>query len=616
MLEQTTPTVRTLVELLRLQAGRYGNKVAFSFAPDGKRVITRLTYYELDTKARAIAASLQHHGAAGQRVLVICRPGLDSILGIFGCLYAGAVAVPVDTPIASLKPVASDAQAGFVLATSATRTQLQAVAADMSGMSSLRWRPTDQVTGNPEDWEVPDVVPSTTALIRYTSESAESPKGVAVTHDNLIHNLEAIRRAWRGDENAKSVCFLPQQHDLGLIGGVLEMIYIGCSTVLMSPIVVAQRPMAWLEAMSQYRATTAAAPDAAYRLCVKHSDAAQRAALDLSHWSTAAISSEQIHATTMQEFADAFAPAGFRLEAFRPAYGLAEATLLVTGDPGPAVAGVRYVDGAALGENRAVDATPDDAAAVALVSCGPPVYGQRVMIVDPETRRQLGPDQVGEIWVSGPSVAQGYWARPVENAHTFAGFLADTGEGPFLRTGDLGFLCKDELFVTGRWSDLITLGDSTYYPNNIEPTVQACHPALLADRGAVVAVQSKPGADNHLVVLQEVDYRQQVAETEYAGIIDVIRAAITEQHGIEAHDVLLVPAMRLPTTSSGKIQRGECRRQFLDGALGPVAQWHAPEVPVTRAKNPPTGASALARMLAAGLTQRQQHGTPPTGSNG
>ncbi|MCV7386011.1 fatty acyl-AMP ligase [Mycolicibacter longobardus] len=615
MPEQITPPVHTLVDLLRLQADRYGDKVAFSFAPDGKQITARLTYRELDTKARAIATDLQHQGAAGQRALVICRPGLDSIVSFFGCFYAGAIAVPVDTPLARLKLVAPDAQAPFAVATSDTRTQLQSLAADVPGMSGLRWCATDQVNGDPEDWEVPDVDPSTTALIQYTSGSTKSPKGVVVTHDNLIHNLEAIRRAWRGDENAKSVYFLPQQHDMGLIGGVLEMIYVGCSTVLMSPIVFFQRPMAWLEAMSRYRATTTAAPNAAYRLCVKHSNAAQRAALDLSHWSTAAISSEQIHATTMQEFAEAFAPAGFRLEAFRPAYGLAEATLLVTGDPGPAVAGVRYVDGAALGENRAVDTTPDDAAAVALVSCGPPVYGQRVMIVDPETRRQLGPDEVGEVWVSGPSVAQGYWARPVENAHTFAGFLADTGEGPFLRTGDLGFLCKDELFVTGRWSDLITLRDSTYYPNNIEPTVQACHPALLADRGAVVAVPSKPGADNHLVVLQEVDYRQQVAETEYAGIMDAIRAAITEQHGIEAHDVLLVPAMRLPTTSSGKIQRGECRRQFLNGALGPVAQWHAPEVPVARAKNPPTGASALARILATGLAQRQQPGTPPTGSS-
>lgn len=611
MLEQTTPTVRTLVELLRLQAERYGDKVAFSFAPDGKKVTARLSYRELDLRARAIAASLQGLGAAGQRVLVICRPGLDSIASIFGCFYAGAVAVPVDTPLARLKLVAPDAQAGFALATSDTRTQLQALAADVPGMSSLQWCATDQA-GDPGAWQTPDVDPDTTALIQYTSGSTKSPKGVVVTHANLIHNLEAVRRAWRGDENAKSLYFLPQQHDMGLIGGVLEMIYVGCSTVLMSPIAFFQRPMLWLEAMSAHRATTTAAPNAAYRLCVKHSTAAQRAALDLSHWSTAAISSEQVHASTMQEFAEAFAPAGFRLQAFRPAYGLAEATLLVTGDSGPGVAGVRYVDSAALGDNRAVDVTPD-ASAVALVSCGPPVHGQRVLIVDPETRRQLGPDEVGEIWVSGPSVAQGYWARPEEKAHTFAGFLADTGEGPFLRTGDLGFLCKDEVFVTGRWSDLITIDDSTYYPTNIEPTVQACSPALLADRGAAFAVQPKPGADNHLVVVQEVDYQQQVAEAEFAGIMASIRAAISEQHGIEAHDVLLVPAMRVPTTSSGKIRRGECRQQFLDGRLEALAEWHAPAVPVERNAGA-TGASALARMIVSGLAQRQQQSGPPRSS--
>lgn len=612
MPEQTTPTARTLVELLQLQADRYGDKVAFSFAPDGKTTTARLTYRELDTKARAIASSLQHQGAAGERVLVICRPGLDSIVSFFGCFYAGAVAVPVDTPLTRLKLVAPDAQAGFAVATSDTRTQLQAVAADVPGMSALRWCATDQITDDPEDWEAPDVDPSTTALIQYTSGSTNSPKGVVVTHDNLMHNLEAIRRAWRGDENAKSVYFLPQQHDMGLIGGVLEMIYVGCSTVLMSPIAFFQRPLLWLEAMSRHRATTTAAPNAAYRMCVKQSTAAQRAALDLSHWSTAAISSEQVQAATMQEFADAFAPAGFRLEAFRPAYGLAEATLLVTGDPGPGVAGARYVDGAALAENQAIDATPD-AAAVALVSCGPPVYSQRVVIVDPETRRERGPDEVGEIWVSGPSIAQGYWARPEENAHTFAGFLADTGEGPFLRTGDLGFLCKGEVFVTGRWSDLITIRDSNYYPTNIEPTVQACHPALLADRGAAFAVRPKSGADNHLVVVQEVDYQQQVPETEFAGILEAIRAAISAQHGVEARDVLLVPGMRLPTTSSGKIQRGQCREQFLNGKLEALAQWHAPAPPVDPPKSA-TGAGALARMVVNGLAQRQQlqREIPPT----
>ncbi|OBH21710.1 fatty acyl-AMP ligase [Mycolicibacter sinensis] len=610
MPEQPTPPVRSLVELLRLQADRFGDKIAFSFAPDGKKVTARLSYRELDTKARAIASALQHQGAAGQRVLVICRPGLDSIASLFGCFYAGAVAVPVDTPLARLKLVAPDAQAAFAVATSDTRTQLQALAADVPGMSTLQWCASDRA-GDPDDWTPPDADPSATALLQYTSGSTKSPKGVVLTHDNLMHNLEAIRRAWRGDENAKSVYFLPQQHDMGLIGGVLEMIYVGCSTVLMSPIAFFQRPLLWLEAMSAHRATTTAAPNAAYRLCVKHSTAAQRAALDLSRWSTAAISSEQVHASTMQEFAEAFAPAGFRLQAFRPAYGLAEATLLVSGDSGPAVAGVRYVDRDALAQNRAVDVTAD-ATAVPLVSCGPPVYGQRVVIVDPETRRQLGPDEVGEIWVSGPSVAQGYWARPKENAHTFAGFLAGTGEGPFLRTGDLGFLCRGEVFVTGRWSDLLTLHDSNYYPNNIEPTVQACHPALLADRGAVFAVQSKPNADSHLVVVQEVDHQHRVTEPELAGIIDGIRAAVSEQHGLEAHDVLLVPAMRLPTTSSGKIRRGECRQQFLDGNLEALAEWHAPAVPVERTPNA-TGAGALARMIVGGLAQlQQQRNTPPT----
>ncbi|MGV0624899.1 fatty acyl-AMP ligase [Mycolicibacter minnesotensis] len=617
MSEHTTSTAQTLVEMLRQQADRYGDKVAFSFAPDGNKIVTSLTYRELDAKARAVGSNLQQQGATGQRVLVICRPGLDSIISIFGCFYAGAIAVPVDTPLARLKLVAPDARATFAAATAATQTQLQMAAAEVPGMSDLRWCAIDRVD-DPEGWRTPEIDPSTVAMIQYTSGSTKAPKGVVVTHGNLMHNLESIRRAYHGDEIETAVYFLPQQHDMGLIGGVLEMIYVGCTTVLMSPIVFFQRPMAWLEAMSRFRANTTAAPNGSYRLCVKRSTPAERAALDLSHWTTAAISSEQIHASALQEFAEAFAPAGFRLQSFLPAYGLAEATLLVAADPSPEVAGVRYVDSTALSENRAVDATAE-AGAVPVVSCGPPVYGQRVVIADPETNRQLGPDEVGEIWVSGPSVAQGYWERPQENAHTFAGFLADTGEGPFLRTGDMGFLCKDEVFVTGRWKDLVTVDDSTYYPNNIEPTVQESHPGLLIDRGAVFSVQPKPHADARLVIVQELDYQQQITEAEYPGIIESIRAAVNEQHGLEAHDVLLVPAMRVPTTSSGKIQRGECRRQYLAGELQALAQWHAP-TPAEAPAEVPGMVGGLGKLIANSLAQKQkqvqQRQIPPTRTGG
>ncbi|ORW14883.1 fatty-acid--CoA ligase [Mycolicibacter nonchromogenicus] len=610
MPEEFLPNAHTLVDMLRIQADRYGDKVAFNFAPDGDKIMASLTYRELDDKARAVAADLQHQGAAGQRVLAICRPGLDSIISIFACFYAGAIAVPVDTPLARLKLVAPDARASFAVATSTTHNQMKAATADVDGMSGLKWCAIDQAT-DPDAWQAPDIDPNTVAMIQYTSGSTRSPKGVVVTHGNLMHNLESIRRAYHGHENETAVYFLPQQHDMGLIGGVLEMIYVGCTTVLMSPIVFFQRPMAWLEAMSRYRAHTTAAPNSAYRLCVKRSTPEQRAALDLSNWTTAASSSEQIHASTIQEFAEAFAPAGFKLPAFLACYGLAEATLLVSADPSPEVVGVRYVDSAALRENRAVDADPGNALPV--VSCGPPVYGQRVVIADPETHRQLGDDEVGEIWVSGPSVAQGYWERPKENAHSFEAYL-DTGEGPFLRSGDMGFLCKGEIFVTGRWNDLITIDDSNYYPNNIEPTVQACHPGLLVDRGAVFAVQPKPNADNRLVIVQELDYHQQVPDTQYPGIIKAIRAAVSEKHGLDPHDVLLVPGMRIPTTSSGKIQRSECRRQFLAGELEALAEWHAPKPPAVRSpQGGGAGAALLGRMIASGLAQRrQQGGTPPT----
>jgi acyl-CoA synthetase (AMP-forming)/AMP-acid ligase II len=291
---------------------------------------------------------------------------------------------------------------------------------------------------------------------------------------------------------------------------------------------------------------------------------------------------EPVRATSLAAFADAFAPAGFRLEAFTPVYGLAEATLLVSGQADSAAPGVRHLDRDALGEHRAVDVAPDHPNAAAVVSCGPPQDGQRVVIVDPVTRESSGPDVIGEIWISGPSVAQGYWGRPEETAQTFAGYVADTGEGPFLRSGDLGFLCAGELFITGRVQDLVSIDGHNYYPNDVEATVQDCHPMLMSGRGAVMATTPVQGAIEQLVVVQEID----PGATELDGIVGRVRTAIARHHGIEASAVVLVAPLSIPTTSSGKIQRGLCRRQFIDGGLAVVAEWRGP------LPDPPPPASA------------------------
>jgi acyl-CoA synthetase (AMP-forming)/AMP-acid ligase II len=630
MEENAAPPAHTLVDLLRRQADRYGDKVAFSFSYNGDgENVSELTYRELDLKARAIAARLQHQGAGGQRVLVFCRPGLGHIAGFFGCVYAGAIPVPVHERLAPrLASVIPDAQAGFALAAPETPAKLKTAVDDLVGVGEtppVRWGLTDAPVDDADNWVPPDIDTDTTALVQYTSGTTRAPKGIVVTHRNVLHNLETIHQAWHGDDREIAVYWLPQHHDMGLIGSILEMVYIGCTTVLMSPAAFIKRPMRWLEAISRHGATFTAAPNFAFDLCVEHSTPEQRATLDLSTLSTVMNGAEPVRPTTLRSFADAFGPAGFRPIAVMPIYGQAEATALISGgsdSPGPVT---QHIDRAALGQDRVVDATSEAPTAVALVSCGRPQGGQRVVIVNPETRDECGPDEVGEIWVTGPIVAQGYWNKPTETEQTFAAHLADTGQGPFLRTGDLGFLRSGELFVTGRCKDLVMVGGNNYYPNDIEATVQGCHSALSAGRGAVFSVMPESGAAEELTVVQEVDGH--VGEAEFRGIVGAIQTAIAEHHLIQAHTVVLVAPMQIPTTSSGKIQRGQCRQQFCDGELETVAEWYASSPSDDAAlsavflksftKNrDPRAADGLAKLVKAASAQQHRHPVEPELSEG
>ncbi|MGO8962191.1 SDR family NAD(P)-dependent oxidoreductase [Mycobacterium sp.] len=575
-------TAPTLLGQLQQQAARYRDRVAFSFSRDGEESqVSRLTYQELEIKARRIASSLQQQGAAGERVLVLCPPGLDFIAGLFGCLYAGAVAVPMHPPVRDhlvprVEAIVADVQPSFALSNAEMQARIMATVDGLVKGRPLRWCVTD-AAGDDAQWVPPDIDAGAVAMVQYTSGSTASPKGVVLTHGNLVHNLEAIRQAWKPgfDRHAKGVFWLPPYHDMGLIGGILETIYVGGTSALMPPSAFIKRPMRWLEAMSRHHALITAAPNFAYDMCVELSTPEERAALDLSHWSTAMCGAEPVRSATLQGFAEAFAPAEFRPEAFYPVYGLAEATLLVSGGSDSPVPVLRHIDRVALGERRIVEVAPENPSAATLVGCGKPRGGQQVIIVDPETRRPSGADEVGEIWVAGPSVAQGYWGRPEQTEEAFSAYLAETGRGPFFRTGDLGFFRSGELFVTGRRKDLIIIRGSNHYPEDIELTVQACHPALLRGRGAVFSVAPEPDIAEQLVVVQEVNH-DQIGEAELTQIVDAIRTAITEHHEIQADAVVLLKPLRIPTTSSGKIQRSACREQFLDGQLEAVVEWHTP----------------------------------------
>ncbi|MEZ0362621.1 SDR family NAD(P)-dependent oxidoreductase [Mycobacterium sp. pUA109] len=595
MPDQDGSARRTLVDLLQQQSARYRDKVAFGFSCDGDEHHTgQLTFRELDAAARRIASGLSRQGAAGNRVLLLCPPGLDFIAGMFGCLYAGAIAVPVHPPmrehlVPRVASIVADLQPDFALTTAAVHARIGATVDDLAGGRPLRWCVLDAADGDERTWVRPDVDADTVAMVQYTSGSTSAPKGVVLSHGNLMHNLETIRQAWNGDDDAVGVFWLPPFHDMGLIGSIFESLYVAATSYLMPPTAFIKRPMRWLEAISRHRGTITAAPNFAYDMCVELSSPEQRAALDLSSLSTAMCGAEPVQTATLRSFADAFAPAGFRPQAFHPVYGLAEATLLVSGGSDLPTPRVEHLDRAALRDNRVLQADADVADAATLVGCGKPRGGQQVIIVDPETRRECPADRIGEIWVSGPSAARGYWGSPEQSAETFAA-TTDTGAGPFLRTGDLGFVRSGELFVTGRCKDLIIIRGSNHYPNDIELTVQDCHPALLRGRGAVFATTPESGGAERLTVVQEIDTGR-VGAAELAEITQAIRAAVTARHEIRPDAVLLTEPLRLPTTSSGKIQRSACRQQFSDGELAVVTAWQASAPPPPPAAPGPPAAA-------------------------
>jgi len=563
-----------LVDLLRHRAVHQGADRAFTYLVDGETEEITLSYAELDRKAQAIGAWLQAQHLEGERALLLYPAGLDFIAAFFGCLYAGVVAVPAYPPrrnrsLARIQSIADDAEAKVALTTAQVRERVQLVLDQTPDLKKLAWLATDEVSDEmSENWRTPDVHGDTMAFLQYTSGSTGTPKGVMLNHANLIHNSAMISFAFEHTRSGSGVFWLPSYHDMGLIGGILQPLYIGQANVLLSPMSFLQKPLRWLKAISRYRCTISGGPNFAYDLAVRKITPEERDTLDLSRWNLAFNGAEPVLAETLDAFARYFEPCGFRREAFYPCYGMAEATLIISGGFKSDPPVVRTFDGKALENNQAVDALPDVEGARELVSSGGNLLDQRIVIADPEKMVTLPPDQIGEIWVSGPSVAQGYWRRADATEHTFRAYLKDTGEGPFLRTGDLGFMQDGELFITGRLKDLIIIRGLNHYPQDIELTVGKCHPRLRAGNGAAFTVNV---ADRErLVIVYEVERRQQ---KELDDVFDAIKKEVASEHDLIVDAMLLIKAGSIPKTSSGKIQRHASRAGFLDGSLEVVAEW-------------------------------------------
>ncbi|TRT62236.1 MAG: fatty acyl-AMP ligase [Microcystis aeruginosa Ma_QC_C_20070703_M131] len=560
----------TLVELLRYRASSQPERIAYIFLRDGEIEEARLTYGELDQKARAIAAHLQSLEAKGERGLLLYPPGLDFISAFFGCLYAGVVAIPAYPPrrnqnLWRLQAIIADSQARFTFTNAVLFPSLENQWAKDPELGAMQWIVTDEIDPHlREDWLEPTLEKNSLAFLQYTSGSTGTPKGVMVSHHNLLINSADLDRGWGHDQDSVMVTWLPTFHDMGLIYGVIQPLYKGFLCYMMSPASFMERPLRWLQALSDKQATHSAAPNFAYDLCVRKIPPEKRATLDLSHWCMALNGAEPVRAEVLKKFAEAFQVSGFKATTLCPGYGLAEATLKVTAVSYDSPPYFYPVQANALEKNKIVGATETDTNVQTLVGCGWTTIDTQIVIVNPETLKPCSPEIVGEIWVSGSTIAQGYWGKPQETQETFQAYLADTGAGPFLRTGDLGFIKDGELFVIGRLKEIILIRGRNNYPQDIELTVQNSHPALRPSCGAAFTVENK--GEEKLVVVQEVE-RTWLRKVDIDEVKRAIRKAVVQEYDLQVYAIALIRTGSLPKTSSGKIQRRSCRAKFLEGSL-------------------------------------------------
>ena len=592
---QTLGSPQTLVELLNQRGLQQPDRLAFKYLIEGVSAEVSLTYAELDEQARAIGAMLQNIGAQGQRILLLYPPGLAYIAAFFGCLYSGAIAIPGYTPrfhrsLERLQAIAADAQVTIALTTSTLLSKTKQWFTWTPELAELQWLSTEPLDASAAaSWRPPDITAQSLALLQYTSGSTHVPKGVMLSHQNLLHNAQQTAAVLEHAEHNVGVGWLPLHHDMGLVGSVLQPLYAGFPCVLMSPMAFLQRPIRWLEAISKYRATTSGGPNFGYDLCVRKITEKQRKSLDLSCWDIAINGAEPVRPATINEFTTTFEACGFRREAFYPCYGLAEATLMSSGGRKTASPVIRNVQKVALEQHQKAIPCISAAGAHSLVGCGKSFKDQRIVIVDPDALTPCEANEIGEVWIAGPSVAQGYWNRSKETEETFQAYTA-SGEGPFLRTGDLGFLSHGELFITSRLKDVIIIRARTHHPQDIEVTVEQSHAALRPHCVAAFAVEI--GGEEHLVVAQEVERRlhqnssdnesgkgkkerRPPRHLEMATVIGNICQAVAEKHDVQVAAVLLLRAGSIPKTSSGKIRRHACRIGFLNQTLDVVGQWRA-----------------------------------------
>ncbi|QIF01300.1 fatty acyl-AMP ligase [Roseimicrobium sp. ORNL1] len=576
----------TLVDLLRHRAAQHGDKRALTFLPDGEKVGESLTYAELDARARAIAASLQAQGMHGGRVLLIFHSGLEFACALLGCMYAGAIAVPIYPPKANrnvlrLRSVYQDATPALALTTAAIQQRTRPLLEEC-GLDSLRMEAVEGWWQSHADaWFRPDIDGETLAFLQYTSGSTSNPKGVMLSHANLLANHRMMQEAFGHTHECRILTWLPLFHDMGLIGNMLQSLYLGGECIIMPPEAFFMKPLRWLAAISAHRATRSGAPNFAYDLCVRKIKPEQCRALDLSCWVTADVAAEPVRHGTLERFAETFAGVGFSDTAFNPAYGLAEASVFVSArDKGRGFRGTAFKT-AALACGRVEPAeTGADSDARIYVGCGHTWQAQEMAIVHPQSGVRCAEGEVGEVWLSGPHVARGYWNRVEESERTFGARIAGEESSiatRYLRTGDLGFFYQGDLHLAGRIKDIIIVAGRNHDPADIELTVGGCHPAIRM--GGCAAFQVETEEESRVVIAVELERTSGILgdaapedENSTSAVMLAIRKCVADHHDLAPHDVTLLKPAALPKTSSGKIQRHACRAAWQSGSMN-AWQW-------------------------------------------
>lgn len=593
------------MELLDWRSHVHPDRKAFVFLKEGETEAGHLTFAELHRRATEMAAHLQQQFASGDagtdavaKRLTLVYPyeaALEFVVAFLGCLAAQMVPVPCHPPrnqqgVADVAArLAGSGSAGVLTMRSLLPKLQRQLAPEVAPGNALRWLAHEDCRAAAAGWTMPNLSSDSLAFLQYTSGSTGQPKGVMVTHGCLWENQKMLQAAFQHTEASVGVGWLPLFHDMGLIGNILYSLYAGSLCVLMSPIAFVQKPVRWLEAIARYGATTSGGPNFAYDLLCRYVTNDQRDRLDLSRWDLAFCGAEPVRQDTLTQFAEKFRPCGFRPEAFYPCYGMAEATLFITGGDKHRPPKMLQVETQSLEQNRVVicNATrpgivlPSARRTQTLISCGHPWLDTRVEIVNLETRSPCAEGEIGEIWVAGGGVGQGYWQHPPELENPFGATLA-TGEGGFLRTGDLGFLHEGELFITGRLHDVLVFWGFNHYPQQIEQTVESCHPAFRPGGCAVFAAPiegemgGEAGGTERLIIAQEVE-RSARQRLFLPDVVETVRWVVFREHFVDVGAIALVKPGGLPRTSSGKIQRSRCRQQFLDGSLAVIEVWRSPD---------------------------------------